>query len=135
MNRRRILLVEPTPMVLELLSVVLEEAGFAIVRASGIEEALGMALVEPPDLVITEMRLDRLDGAVLCQRLKTQSRTAAVKVIILSTSPSDSDMRRAARAGAASYMCKPFSPIALIERVSKLLDSGASGCGEGAAEN
>lgn len=94
--------------------------------ASNGEEALGFALVEPPSLVIAEVRLERLDGISLCQRLKEHPRTSGIRLLILTTSTSNWDMRRAARAGAEGYVTKPFSPAHLVRQVDGLLEGRGS---------
>lgn len=131
MKRHRILVADPNPAVRKLLSVIFDVSRYELAFASDGEEALGLAIVDPPALVITELRLDRLDGVALCGRLEEHPRTSTAKVLLLTTSTSEWDMHRARRAGAAGYITKPFSPAQLLYRADQLLegrssDSGAS---------
>ncbi|MHB0869636.1 MAG: response regulator [Chloroflexota bacterium] len=121
---------DPNPAVRKLLSVVFDSGRFRLTFASNGEEALGFALVEPPHLVIAEVRLERLDGISLCQRLKKHPRTSGARLLILTTSTSTWDMRRAARAGAEGYVTKPFSPSQLVRQVDGLLEGKGAELGE-----
>lgn len=122
MRYYRILVADPNPAVRKLLSVVFDAGRYQLTFASDGEEALGLALVEPPHLVIAELRLDRLDGASLCERLKGHPRTSGVKVMMLTTSTSEWDQHRATRSGADGYITKPFSPAHLLSQCSELLE-------------
>jgi DNA-binding response OmpR family regulator len=121
MNRYRILVADPTTAVRKLLSMVFDSGRCELSFASDGEDALGKALVEPPELVITELRLDRMDGVALCERLKEHPRTSSAKVLFLTTCTSEWEMRRASRAKADGYMTKPFSPTVLLRRCDELL--------------
>lgn len=130
MNRYRILVADPNPAVRKLLSMVFDSGRCELDFASDGEEALGSAIVSPPDLVIAELRLERLDGIALCERLKKQPRTAKAKVLFLTTCTSEWDMRRARRAKADGYMSKPFSPAVLLRQAGELLEGKSHGMGE-----
>lgn len=120
-ERYRILVADPNPIVRQLLSLVFADRRYRLEFAADGEEALGHALVDPPALVITEMRLDRLDGALLCEQLKNHPRTASVKVLFLTTWVSDWALRRARKAGAEGFLAKPFSPSLLLKQVDEIL--------------
>ncbi len=124
MNRHRILVVDPSPPVRKLLSMVFDSSACELRFASDGEEALGAAIVDPPELVLTELWLDRLDGISLCEQLKHHPQTRSAKVLVLTTSVSDWDARRARRVGADGYVTKPFSPMALLRQVDALLGNG-----------
>jgi CheY-like chemotaxis protein len=122
MNRYRILVADPNPAVRKLLSMVFDSGRCELGFASDGEEALGSAIVDPPNLVIAELRLDRLDGIALCERLKDHPRTRGTKVLFLTTCTSEWEMRRAKRAKADGYMSKPFSPTVLLRQADELLE-------------
>lgn len=121
MDRYRILVTDPSEPVQKLLSVVLSDPCYQVEFAPDGEQALGQAVVDPPVLVITEIRLNRLDGAALCQFLKGNPRTRGIKVLFLTTSTAELDVRRAQRAGGDGYLTKPFSPTVLLRQVDALL--------------
>ncbi len=64
-----------------MLSVFLERSGFAVVTAGDGEEALSKVAVAPPDVVVTDVVLPRVDGLTLCRRIKGDERTARTPVI------------------------------------------------------
>ncbi len=138
MTKYRILVADPNPAVRKLLSVIFDAGRFDLSFVSDGEEALGFALVQPPQLVISEVRLDRLDGISLCEQLKRHPRTSGVKLLILTTSTSEWDTRRAKRAGADAYITKPFSPSQLLRQATELLGAATPESSEsqrGAADN
>ncbi len=121
MKRHRILVADPNPAVRKLLSVVFDAGRYELTFAFDGEEALGLAIVEPPSLVVAEVRLARLDGISLCAQLRQHPRTCKAKLLVLTTSTSEWDMRRATRAGADGYLTKPFSPAVLLQQADALL--------------
>ena len=125
MGRYRILVADPNPAVRKLLSVIFDPGRYELIFASDGEEALGRCLVDPPMLVIAELWLDRLDGVALCERLKGLPKTAGAKVVLLTTSTGEWDVRRARRAGVDEYFTKPFSPAQLLKQVDRLLNRAA----------
>ena len=126
MTAQRILVADPNGAVRTLLSLVLQEKEYVLAFSADGEEALGHAIVDPPDLLITELRLERLDGVALCEQLKRDPRTRSARVLFLTTSTSEWDLRRAIRAGGEAYITKPFSPKVLLRQVDELLNRDGS---------
>jgi two-component system response regulator MprA len=81
--------------------------------------ALSQARTTPPDIVITEILVPRLDGLALCRQLKRDPRTADVSVLVLSILAASG---RAREAGADAFLLKPLAEHALIETVRCLVD-------------
>ncbi len=102
--------------------MIFDAGRYRLTFASDGEEALGLALLEPPRLVITELILDRLDGVSLGEQLKGHLSTNGVKVLVLTTSTAEWDQRRAWRAGVDGYITKPFSPAQLLQQAEELLE-------------
>jgi DNA-binding NarL/FixJ family response regulator len=101
----RVLIVDDHPMVREGLRSMLEPAGVEIVGEAGSgEEALRVAEVSRPEVVLLDLELPDLDGLAVLQRLTTLDRKAAVLVITMHDDPAL--VRRAVEAGAAGYVLK-----------------------------
>lgn len=116
---KRILLVDDSRVTRELIKVYLIAKDVTLLEAVDGQDALEKVRAEPPDLVLADMRMPRLDGAGLCEALRKDPRTKGVPVVIL-TSNTDADTRRRARAaGAREVLQKPIQPAALIEAVNR----------------
>ena len=112
----KILAVETDANILHLLAVKLRKAGYEVITANDGDEAVRLAQAEKPDVVISEVILPGLKGLALTRRLKAESQTAPM-VILLTVLDSDRDVAAGFAAGADDYMTKPFSPLVLVERV------------------
>jgi signal transduction histidine kinase len=94
------------------------EPRFDITAVSDGAAALESALGEPPDLVLTDVMMPRLDGFGLLAALRKDDRTRTIPVIMLSARASEEAATDGIAAGADDYLVKPFSARELIARVS-----------------
>jgi len=116
---KRILLVDDSRVTRELIKVYLIAKDVTLLEAVDGQDALEKVRADPPDLVLADMRMPRLDGAGLCEALRSDPATRGVPVVIL-TSNKDLDTRRRARsAGAREVLQKPIQPQALLEAVRR----------------
>ncbi|MBI4563727.1 MAG: response regulator [Planctomycetes bacterium] len=104
---RRILLVDDDPFQLRLLKLQLEQAGFKIVTARDGEEALTRARGAPPDAIVSDVLMPRLDGFRLCQAIRRDSRLAHLPVLLLSSAYiEEADLELARKAGANEMLIR-----------------------------
>jgi two-component system alkaline phosphatase synthesis response regulator PhoP len=115
-----ILVIDDEPDVLLLCRVNLEYEGHEVLEASGGEEGLSMAVLHRPDIVVLDVMLPEKDGFTVLKRLREHRETAEVPVIFLTAKAQDDDQIRGFLAGAAEYVTKPFSPLALNQAVSRI---------------
>ena len=94
---------------------------FEVVAVPDGEAALQSAVADPPDLVLTDVMMPRLDGFGLLAALRADERTAAIPVIMLSARAGEEAAVEGLDAGADDYLVKPFSARELIARVSATL--------------
>jgi two-component system, OmpR family, alkaline phosphatase synthesis response regulator PhoP len=87
------------------------------VSGSG-EDALARATEKPPDLVVLDIRLPRMDGFEVAARLR---RDFTMPIIMLTARVEESDRIRGLEIGADDYVTKPFSPRELVARVRAVL--------------
>lgn len=85
------------------------------------EAALAAALEYPPDLVLSDIRMPRLDGFGLLRALRAEPRTHAIPVILLSTRAGEEAQLEGLEAGADDYLAKPFSAKELRARIRNLV--------------
>lgn len=113
-----ILVVDDEHIVTEVVARYLIREGFSVRTASDGEEALRLAREEPPDLVVLDLMLPKLDGLEVCRRLRAES---AVPIIMLTAKGEETDKIVGLTLGADDYLAKPFSPRELVARVQAVL--------------
>jgi DNA-binding response OmpR family regulator len=96
----------------------LRHAGFAVLTAGTGEQGLALAAERRPDLVVLDLRLPRMDGFEVAQRLRQSS---TLPIIMLTARVEEDDRIRGLEAGADDYVVKPFSPRELVARVHAVL--------------
>jgi DNA-binding response OmpR family regulator len=109
-----------------MVATVLEKRGYSVETAVDGEDALERALIRPPDLLITDVMMPRMDGWALVKALRARPELAILPVIFLTALSSDEDRIRGCRLGADDYVPKPFRFEELDLRVAKTLRRTAS---------
>ena len=123
----RILLIEDDPSIREVTAIGLGAAGFAVVTAEDGVVGLERFRAEPPDLVLLDILLPRLDGYEVCRQIR---RTSTVPIIMLTARADTMDVVVGLEAGADDYGRKPFDLPELIARIrSSLRRAGAAADG------
>jgi CheY-like chemotaxis protein len=118
---RRILLVDDSRVTRELIKVYLIAKDVELQEAPDGAEALRMIRANPPDLVLADLLMPRLDGFGLCQALKADPRLRKVPVLIL-TSNRDADVeQRLMQVGALQVLQKPIQPQPLQDAIQRHL--------------
>jgi diguanylate cyclase (GGDEF)-like protein len=115
----RLLLVDDDPDSLALARINLE--GYEIRTAADGEEALTAAFADPPDLILLDVMLPKVDGFEVCRRLRSNPRTANVPVIMVTARTLALDKLVGLTAGADDYIIKPYDPVELVARVRTAL--------------
>ena len=116
-----VLVVDDDPVIIRLLQVNFELEGIDVVTAVDGEEGLKLAHSDPPDLVISDIMMPKVNGLELLAALRSSPGTAAMPVILLSAKAQVADVQRGLELGADDYVTKPFDPLELIERAYKVL--------------
>ena len=117
----RILICDDEPQILRALRVILREAGFEVLPAGTVEEALDAAALQAPDAAIVDLVLPDGDGVELTRRLREWTQAP---ILVLSAVGDEHDKVRALDAGADDYVTKPFSPPELVARRRAVLEAG-----------
>jgi DNA-binding response OmpR family regulator len=119
--RKKILVVEDDPDLVELLSFNLRACGYVVSTAGDGIDALKKARSIIPDLILLDLMLPQLDGFGVCEILRRDAATAAIPIIIVTAMSSHFARLAGLEAGANDYITKPFSPKQLIARVQEML--------------
>jgi two-component system KDP operon response regulator KdpE len=115
---RRILACDDELKILRALKLVLRPAGFEVVTAASMEEALDVVAVTPVEAAIIDLVLPDGNGVDLCRRLREWS---TMPIIVLSAVGEEQEKVRALGAGADDYVTKPFGPQELVARLQAVL--------------
>jgi len=121
MITNKILIVDDEPDLVELVSYNLKKEGFKVATASDGEDALEKIRKSTFDLIILDLMLPGIQGVELCQMLRSNPKTEAIPIIMLTAKGEVSDKIRGLETGADDYMTKPFSPKELLARVKAVL--------------
>jgi two-component system, OmpR family, response regulator ResD len=116
--QRRILIVDDEASIRDALVRYLQHAGFATLEAADGPQALRMARVTPPDLLILDLMLPGMDGLEVCRALR---QSWAGPVLMLTARGEEADTLEGFRAGADDYVTKPFSPREVVARARAMM--------------
>ena len=117
----KILLVDDEPNIRKLLSASLAAMGYQVLVASNGEEALELAGLECPDLVLLDLKIPRLSGWDVLTGLKADEKLHKTPVIIMTGAANPSDEDKARRIGAVGCLAKPFTPDELMHEINLVL--------------
>jgi two-component system phosphate regulon response regulator PhoB len=133
--KRRVLVVDDEKDLVDLIAYNLTRGGYEVVTSHNGAEALELVRREPPDLVVLDLMLPGLDGTEVARRLKADSRTANVPIVMLTARSEETDVVVGLTLGADDYVTKPFSMKILLARINTVLRRGeqpdAAAAGEG----
>lgn len=123
MAHELILLVDDEPHIIELARLYLRQEGFRVDSAGDGLTALERVKVQPPDLMVLDLMLPRLDGWEVCKRIRAES---DLPILMLTARDEDIDKIVGLELGADDYMAKPFNPRELVARVKAILRRAGS---------
>lgn len=121
MASANILVVEDEPAIQELLALNIKQAGHYPIRANSAEQAQTLLKEALPDLILLDWMLPGMSGIEFARRLRTDSLTKDVPIIMLTARGDEFDKVRGLEVGADDYVTKPFSPRELNARIKAVL--------------
>lgn len=116
-----ILLVEDEPAIQELLAFNVTQCGYRAISAGDAEAAMAQINRELPDLILLDWMMPGISGVELARRLRTDSRTRDIPIIMLTARSDERDKVVGLESGADDYITKPFSPRELMARIRAVL--------------
>jgi two-component system, OmpR family, phosphate regulon response regulator PhoB len=126
-----VLIVEDEEAIRDMLSMALGMAEYACLEADNIHTAHTLIIDERPDLVLLDWMLPGGNGIELLRRLKRDSETRDIPVIMLTAKTSEDNIVQGLDVGADDYVRKPFAPRELIARINALVRRSAGADLEG----
>lgn len=121
-ERRRLLLIDDSELILAAESHILSAAGFDVRAVSSLRAFLNTLLDWKPHIIITDLYMPEMSGADLCQWLRKQITTSRIPIVLCSSAPADELEEVATRVGADAYLSKDEGLEALPERLNALCD-------------
>jgi signal transduction histidine kinase/ActR/RegA family two-component response regulator len=122
-RRGRLLLAEDNEANRRALDDYLRASGYEVVLARDGQEALKLAEVVQPQLILMDIQMPRIDGLEAIRRLRAQPAQVATPIITLTALAMPGDEARCLAAGATVYMIKPIKLRKLVETIAQLLDA------------
>jgi CheY-like chemotaxis protein/class 3 adenylate cyclase len=116
-----ILLVDDSDLIHRHTRPILEGEGYRVVEAWDGEQALSLCAEQRFDLILTDVEMPKLDGWELCRRIKQDTKTEHVPMVICSSLGEASDLEKGFDLGADEYLVKPVVPEELVGRLRALL--------------
>jgi putative two-component system response regulator len=121
----RILIVDDLRENREILSGLLEPEGYRVETAADGQEGVERALADPPDLILMDVAMPRLNGFEACRRLKADERTHLVPLVLVTGLVAREDRIEGIAAGCDDFLTKPVDSEQLVARTRSLLRSKA----------
>jgi excisionase family DNA binding protein len=120
-SRSSVLVVDDDARLREFIRVNLERDGYSVREAASAEEGLRALAEQPPDLILLDVKMPRVDGWEMLRAVHERHGVEAIPVIMYSGKVDEAD--EAARRGARAFIGKPFDPGQLLEATKQLLRS------------
>lgn len=124
-EKKQILLVDDEPSIVRVVGKRLEVEGFSVRVAMDGQEALREVRSEPPDLILLDLMLPKLNGYEVCTMLKQDARYQKIPVVMFTAKSRMKDEQLGMECGADAYVRKPFKTQVLLEAIRKWLPAAA----------
>ncbi len=118
----KILVVEDTPSEMKLMTLYLKDNGYAVVSTDNAKDGLALVTKERPDLVITDVVMEGMNGFEFCRTLKKNPDTEKIPVIACTSRNQDIDKMWGKKQGVDVYVTKPYSQEDIINAVKSVVN-------------
>jgi CheY-like chemotaxis protein len=123
MSAPKILIVDDEPHMLRVTEFSLRRGGYQLIIGRNGREAIELADLEQPALIVMDVLMPELDGLSALRLLKQSPKTANIPVIMLTARGHVMTRQDAADSGASLFLTKPFSPNQLLTEAKRLIDA------------
>ncbi|HEU4888583.1 MAG TPA: response regulator [Thermoanaerobaculia bacterium] len=124
MSRKKILLVDDSATTLMMEQMVLRGQAYQIVTAKNGREAVVIAQIEKPDLILLDVIMPEMNGFEACRQLRQQDATKSVPIIMVTTKGEEQNVETGFESGCSDYITKPINGPELLTKVRGYLESG-----------
>jgi CheY-like chemotaxis protein len=117
----KILVCEDQDSIRRMIEALVRARGHTVTAVSSGAKAIDVATTEPPDIVLLDLMLPgQYDGLEVTRRLRADTTTRHIPIVIISALTDEENRAKAAQAGASAYYTKPFSPTALLQDLDRI---------------
>ncbi len=117
----KVLVVEDTPAQMELITLYLKNNGYSVFTANNAKDGLVMIEQENPDVVVTDVVMEGMNGFEMCRAIKKNPATEKIPVIACTSRNTDLDRMWGMKQGVDAYLGKPFTSEELIRAVKSVV--------------
>lgn len=121
MSREHVLIIEDETDIQELIQFNLEKEEYRVTSTLTGEEGISQVKASPPDLILLDLMLPGIDGFEVCRRLKSDTETQKIPIVMITAKGEESDIVSGLELGADDYITKPFKPRILVARIRSVL--------------
>jgi two-component system chemotaxis response regulator CheY len=118
---KKILIVDDSVMVRQMVSFTLQEAGFDVVAAENGQDGLNKLGSHAVDLIVTDLNMPVMDGITFIGNARTLAPTKYIPILMLTTESQPEMKQKGKAAGATGWIVKPFDPPKLLAVIAKVL--------------
>ena len=119
--KMKILIVEDNSDMVDMLQTLLEHQGYDSIVAKNGKEALDMAALQLPDLVLLDIMLPNMDGLEVARQIRQNPNTHSIPILAVTAKVFAEDREECLKSGCNDYLSKPFTSKELFSKIEKLL--------------
>jgi DNA-binding response OmpR family regulator len=119
----KVLVADDEVHIVMLLKITLEMNGYEVILARDGLEALEKVTSDSPDLILLDIKMPKLNGWQVCEKLKSNEQTRKIPIIMVTAFAQSEARQRSLDLGADDYITKPFESSFLLESIKKVIDS------------
>ena len=121
-TKKKVLIVDDEPNVRRLSRAILSK-NFDVVEAEDGKQAIEIANIQQPDVILMDMMMPRMDGLTACHVIKKDPITKSIPVIMVTAIGFELNIKLSQQMGASAYVTKPFSPKELFDKIMLVLQT------------
>ena len=118
----KILVVDDEKPIHSYLQRKLTKLGYTVFVAEDGEDALSKTFLNFPDIILLDVKIPKINGIEVCRRIKSDERTKAIPVLMLSAKAQSEEIREGIEAGASKYLTKPISFPDILKEIQSYED-------------
>jgi DNA-binding response OmpR family regulator len=118
----KILLIEDDPLIVKIYKTRLSADGYEVISADNGQDGLKLAMENPPNLIVLDIMMPKMDGFGVLEKLRTEENTKQVPILVYSNLGAEDEIQRARKLGATEFIVKAnISPTEMVTKIKHYL--------------